>query len=594
MATTVVFGGGPTSTVAVDRALEGTGIDVVIAADSGLVACTAAGLDADVVIGDMDSVPPELLEQAASRGARVEIRPADKDATDLELALDLALELSKARSGRTSEPAGSERLLAIGSDGGRLDHLVAGMALLGSARYAAMEIEGWLGFTRVIPVRGRRRISAEVGSTVSLLALHGRCDRRHDQRAAVAAGTWRAGCRDVPGCLESLPARRDRRRRRRPEPGDRRHPRSGTDDNQGAEMKSNSCPRRTGIASTLLACALLGACGDDGAATDADDRDADPPTVRVLTYDAFALSEDAAAAFEEATGATIEIIAAGDGAAMLAGALLTAGSPEADVIFGIDNTTAAEVASAPLLVDYTPAAASDLPAELAAPSEVAGQLTPIDTSEVCINVDESWFADKGLVPPSGFDDLTDPAYRGLLSVQSPVNSTPGLAFLMGTIDTYGDDGFETYWGALADNDVRVAPSWDDAYYNDYTVSGGDRPLVVSYASSPPAEVVFSEGARNEPVSSVLEATCVTQVEYAGVLEGAEHPELAEQLVAFMLTDDWQSELALSNFVYPVTDVELPPEFQQWAPRPENAIKVDAEMVGESRDEWIEQWRSVME
>jgi thiamine transport system substrate-binding protein len=359
-------------------------------------------------------------------------------------------------------------------------------------------------------------------------------------------------------------------------------------------MNSARHPLRTGLGALFCLCFLAAGCADDNSVADAGGSGEETPTVRVLTYDAFALSEEAAAAFEEATGATIEIVAAGDGATMLAGALLTAGSPEADVIFGIDNTTAAEVGSAPLLVDYRPPAASDLPEELAAPPSVADQLTPIDTSEVCINIDEAWFADKGLVPPAGFEDLIDPMYRGLLSVENPVNSTPGLAFLMGTVDTYGEDGFPAYWEALEDNDVRVAPSWDDAYYNDYTVSGGDRPLVVSYASSPPAEVVFSEGARTEPVSSVLESTCVTQVEYAGVLAGAEQPELAEELVAFMLGDEWQSELPLSNFVYPVTDVELPEEFRKWAPRPQDAIKVDPMAVGESRDEWIEQWRDVME
>jgi thiamine transport system substrate-binding protein len=353
---------------------------------------------------------------------------------------------------------------------------------------------------------------------------------------------------------------------------------------------------RRGVALGLLVVTSLVAasCGSDEPGGGEASEDGTGRTVRLLTYDAFALPEDAAAAFEEATGAAVEVVPAGDTGAMLAGALLGAGSPEADVIFGIDNTIATEAASAPLLEEYLPEAAGALPEGLSAPGEVADRLTPVDTSEVCVNVDREWFAQQGLDPPATFDDLADPAVSGLLSVQSPVNSSPGLAFLLGTVETYGEDGFEEYWRRLRANDVRVSPSWDDAYYNDYTVNGGDRPLVVSYASSPPAEVVFSEGARREPASTVMSGTCVTQVEYAGVLAGAKSPGLARELVDFMLDERWQSELPLTNFVYPVTDVELPEEFRRWAPRPEDPILVDAAAVGEARDQWIEQWRNVME
>ncbi len=363
-------------------------------------------------------------------------------------------------------------------------------------------------------------------------------------------------------------------------------------------MRGTRSPRGLGIGVVAMLMAVLsGACTDS--ATDTSSRDPNetgsaPPKVVVVTYDAFALPEAAAAAFESETGASIEVVAAGDSGSMLAGALLSAGAPEGDVIFGIDNTTAAEAASADLLEPYQPEAASALGAELAAPQDVAGQLTPIDTSEVCVNVDDEWFAAKGVPVPTGFEDLADPRYADLLAVESPVNSSPGVAFLLGTVETYGTDGFADYWERLRDNGVQVAPSWDDAYYNDYTVSGGDRPLVVSYASSPPAEVVFSEGTRTEPASSVMTDTCVTQVEYAGVLKGAEHPELARELIDFMLTDAWQQELPLSNFVYPVTDAPLPEEFQQWAPRPPAPITIDVEAVDANRDEWIEQWRSVME
>jgi thiamine transport system substrate-binding protein len=279
---------------------------------------------------------------------------------------------------------------------------------------------------------------------------------------------------------------------------------------------------------------------------------------------------------------------------MLAGALLRAGAPQGDVMFGVDNTMATQVLAEPLLAPVAPAGLDRVASDTRLPGELGEVLVPIDTGDVCVNADSGWFSEQGIELPSDLADFADPRYRDLLVVQSPVGSSPGLAFLLGTISSFGEQGWQAYWEQLRANGVRVAPSWDDAYYNDYTVSGGDRPLVVSYASSPPAEVVFSEGARTEPASVVIESTCVSQVEYAGVLEGAEHPEAAADLVEFMLSDEWQSELPLTNFVYPVTDVALPEEFTRWAPRPESPIQLDAVQVGEHRNEWIEQWRAVME
>ncbi len=347
----------------------------------------------------------------------------------------------------------------------------------------------------------------------------------------------------------------------------------------------------------LAACGSDDTSGGDGAARRDGTTGADggnPGPVRLLTYDSFALDDDAAAAFEDLTGAEIEVLPAGDSGAMLAGALLSAGSPEADVIFGIDNTTALKAARGGLLEEFRPPGVDDIAEELQAPGEAAGVLTPVDTSEVCVNVDTAWFDDAGIDPPGDFEDLAQEQYRDLLVVENPVNSSPGLAFMLGTIEVFGTDGWLDYWADLADNGVRVSPSWDDAYYNDYSVNDGDRPLVLSYASSPPAEVFFSEGALDEPASSVAEGTCVTQVEYAGVLRGAEHPELARELVGFMLSPQWQSGVPLSNFVYPVTDVDLPEEFSRWAPRPDDPIVIDAVAADAHLDEWLEQWRAVME
>ncbi len=349
----------------------------------------------------------------------------------------------------------------------------------------------------------------------------------------------------------------------------------------------------TAVAAVAAISLAVAACGDDSGDEGSGSGGDSEKVVRLVTYDSFALPEDAAKAFEEQTGAKIEVIASGDAGGMLTKALLAAGAPEGDVLFGVDNTLATRAAQDGLLVPFTPSGQqADAPLRL--PGEMGKLLTPIDRGDVCINVDAAWFAQHGLAPPTTMADLVDPTYRDLLVVTSPVTSSPGLAFLIASIDEYGD-GWQDWWQQLRDNGVRVRPSWDDAYNTDYTVSGGDRPLVVSYASSPPAEVVFSEGARTEPASSVMADSCVQQVEYAGLLAGAEHPDLGEELIRFMLTPEWQRSLPLSNFVFPaVGGTELPPEFERWAVLPDDSRAVSATEIGEHRDDWIEQWRSIME
>ena len=362
-------------------------------------------------------------------------------------------------------------------------------------------------------------------------------------------------------------------------------------------MSTRTAPAAAARSRRVLATAMLlalvaglVACGGDEATNTTAQEDRD--RVVLLTYDSFALPEAAAAEFERRTGAAIEVRATGDSGSMLTGALLSAGAPEGDVIFGIDQTLATRALSEDLLEPFNPEGLDAVPERYLLDGEAGERLTPVDAGDVCVNVDAGWFEQEGVDPPTTLEELTDPAYRDLLVVESPVTSSPGLAFLLGTIDRYGEEGWQDYWQRLEDNGVRVRPSWDDAYYSDYTVSGGDRPLVLSYASSPPAEVIFGEV--DEPASEVLLDSCAEQVEYVGVLRGAAEPELARRLVEFMISEEWQSALPEANFVFPVLDVELPEEFARWAPRAEDPAGLPPERIDEGRDRWIEQWRELME
>lgn len=133
----------------------------VIAADGGLERAAALGLRVDVAIGDFDSAPAAVVEAAERGGARIVRHPASKDATDLELALDEAVAL------------GAEGILVLGSDGGRLDHLVAGLLLLGSRAYRHVAVDAVLGGTHVAVIHGSRDLTGTAGETLSLLPLGG-------------------------------------------------------------------------------------------------------------------------------------------------------------------------------------------------------------------------------------------------------------------------------------------------------------------------------------------------------------------------------------------------------------------------------------
>lgn len=350
------------------------------------------------------------------------------------------------------------------------------------------------------------------------------------------------------------------------------------------------------VAPLLAAAALLVTvgCGDDDPVSSSPEAE-ETPTITIVTYSSYVLDDEVKAAVERDLGVKLEVNATGDGAEALSAAILTAGRPEGDIFFGVDNTLLSRAIAGEVFAETS---LDDLPNLAGIPDELrlddTGRLVPVDVGPVCVDYDQQWFADQGLEPPATLEDLTDPQYRDLLVVESPVTSSTGLVFLMGTHAALGD-GADQFWKDLVANGVSVAGSWDDAWNAQYTVNGGDRPLVVSYASSPPVEVVYSDGALTEPRSGVIEATCTDQIEFAGVLRGTDHPDEAAAVLDAMLGETWQASLPLANFVYPArTGVDVPEEFATWAPRPADSITLDPDVIDANRDEWVEEWRAIAE
>jgi thiamine transport system substrate-binding protein len=314
-------------------------------------------------------------------------------------------------------------------------------------------------------------------------------------------------------------------------------------------------------------------------------------TVRLIAHDSFVVSDALIEQLKADTGITLEIVSGGDAGSMVAGAILAAGQPTADVLFGIDNTLLARAIDVDVFEPYvSPARDTVIPALLPGTDLV----TPIDYGDVCVNIDDRWFAERDTPIPTTLDDLVDPQWRGMLVVQDPATSSPGVAFLLATVARYGDE-WPAYWRALRENDVAVSGSWSDAYFGVFTQAGGDRPLVVSYATSPPAEIVYAEEPKPETVStSVMVDGCYRQIEYAGVLRGAKNPDGAQRVIDWLLSEQVQSDIPLSMFVFPARQgTALPNVFVDFAADVPDPLQLPPVTVAENLAGWLQTWGEVM-
>lgn len=317
-----------------------------------------------------------------------------------------------------------------------------------------------------------------------------------------------------------------------------------------------------------------------------------PGTVVMIAHDSFSVPDELVESFEQETGLELQIQLSGDAGAMANQVVLTAGRPVADVVFGIDNSFAARVVDAEALEPYTPADLDESVSEHDLEGGAAAYLTPVDYGDVCVNVDDVWFATQGIAPPQTLHDLIKPEYEGLFVTPGATTSSPGMSFLLATIGELGPGEWQAWWEDLMDNDAKITSGWTDAYTVDFTGGGGDgdRPIVLSYASSPPATI--PEGGW-QPSTSALLDTCFRQVEYAGVLAGADNPEGGQLVVDWLLSDEVQAAIPDAMYMYPVNDeVALPELWAQWAAVADDPIVVHPQQIEEERETWLREWADI--
>jgi len=313
--------------------------------------------------------------------------------------------------------------------------------------------------------------------------------------------------------------------------------------------------------------------------------------VTLMTHDSFSADKTLLKQFEDRNGLTLKILKSGDAGAALNQAILSEKNPLADVFFGVDNTFMSRALMAGIFSAYASPQLEKIPDELKLDPE--NRLLPVSYGDVCLNYDRSWFTKNNMTPPNNLDDLIKPAYKGLTVVQNPATSSPGMAFLLATVGRYGQNGYLNYWNTMRENDVYVASGWSEAYYGQFTrAKGGTRPIVVSYASSPSAEVFYSETKLDEaPTAAVIgPASAFRQIEFVGILKGASNPEAAAKLVDFILSPDFQKTIPLHMWVFPADpSVPLPDVFKKYTRTAEKPVLLTPESIETGREKWLEAW-----
>ena len=353
------------------------------------------------------------------------------------------------------------------------------------------------------------------------------------------------------------------------------------------------------LAILAAGCSSSPASTDSSVTTDSSVSTSDsvdgPVTLTLLAHDSFTPTPGIFDVFTAATGIAVDVVQGGDAGQLVTKAVLTSGNPEGDVLWGVDNTLLSRALEADVFSAYETPNTAFMDAAML--RDIPGhEVTPVDSGDVCINYDIAWFKSRNIAPPLTLDALANKQYDNLLVVPSALSSSPGLAFLMATIAEYGVDGWQSYWKSLRDNGVLVVDGWTQAYNTEFSgaLGKGDRPIVVSYSSSPPAEVMFADPPVDTAPTAVASLTCFEQIEYAGILRGTKHEAEAKLLIDFLTDLAFQNDLPLTQFVFPVhSGAVLPEAFTKYAMRPENPLRLEANVIATNRTAWLDEWSAIV-
>jgi thiamine transport system substrate-binding protein len=322
----------------------------------------------------------------------------------------------------------------------------------------------------------------------------------------------------------------------------------------------------------------------------------EPKELVVLSHDSFNIGEEIIMEFEEANNATVVIQKAGDAGEMVNRAILEKGNPSGDLLYGIDNTYLSRALREDIFIKYESPLLENVQDKFILDDTF--HVMPVDYGYVNLNYDKKYLESNGMAPPSTLEELTGPEWKGKVVVENPATSSPGLSFLIATVSYFGEDDdydYLDFWADMKANDVAVKDGWSDAYYTDFSLYGGDRPLVVSYATSPAAEVFFSEGAHDTPPTGnvLVDRGTFLQIEGVAILDGARNVKLAQKFIDYMMGVRFQEDIPSNMFVYPVNREAELPDFFKFSEVPTEPADIGPEKIGQKREEWIDAWTKVV-
>jgi thiamine transport system substrate-binding protein len=302
---------------------------------------------------------------------------------------------------------------------------------------------------------------------------------------------------------------------------------------------------------------------------------AETPELTVYTYDSFVSDwgpgPAVEKAFEAQCGCDLKLVGAGDGAALLARIKLEGARSDADVVLGLDTNLTAAAKATGLFADHGISADYSLPI-----TWEDATFAPYDWGYFAFvhNADAS--------VPTDFKALGASDMK--IVIQDPRSSTPGLGLLMWVKAAYGDEA-PAIWEGLADNVVTVTKGWSEAYG---LFLEGEADMVLSYTTSPAYHLIAEEDASK--AAAPFDEGHYMQVEVAGVLAGSDQPELARDFMQFMVSEDFQSIIPTTNWMYPsVTPaVGLPAGFEALI-TPAKSLLLSADEAAALRDGALGEW-----
>ncbi|MFJ8824437.1 thiamine ABC transporter substrate binding subunit [Streptomyces sp. NPDC102467] len=344
-----------------------------------------------------------------------------------------------------------------------------------------------------------------------------------------------------------------------------------------------------------LGLVALSACGSSsGSGSGGDSK-----TVTLVSHDSWAVSKNVLKDFERKSGYNVKVLEDGDAGQAVNKAILSKGNPQGDVFFGVDNTLLSRALDNGVFSSYKAKGLGEVKSEYQLDAG-KNRVTPVDTGDICVNYDKKYFSEHKLTPPSSFADLAEPKYKDLLVTENAATSSPGLGFLLGSAAQYGDDGWQGYWKKLVANGVKVVDGWDQAYNEEFSGSaggkkaGGERPLVVSYASSPPAEAIYSDPQPKTSPVGVSTGTCFRQIEFAGLLDGAGNEKGGQALLDFLISKEFQQDMPLNMFVDPVAgNATAPADYTKYAAKVDDPETMSPRKIADNRDSWVKAWTSLV-